>query len=100
MALSFIQLISVTGAVILLIVILLVAAIIGYLTGWFYAKSIYKPVIKGLEEDRETLLKDLSEAKTDVEKLNGRVDELNQKISKLEEEIKNKDKELDKLKNK
>ena len=46
---------SVTGAVITIIALLLVAAIIGYFTAWFYAKSVYTPVIKGLEADKENL---------------------------------------------
>ena len=43
---------SVTGAVITIIALLLVAVIIGYFTAWFYAKSVYTPVIKGLEAEK------------------------------------------------
>jgi len=100
MALSFIQLVSVTGAVITIIALLLVAAIIGYLTAWFYAKSVYKPIIKGLEEEKENLLKKIAGLEEDVSKLNSKVDELNGKISKLEEEAKKKDDEISKLKSK
>ena len=89
---------SVTGAVITIVALLLVAAIIGYFTAWLYAKSVYTPVIKGLEADKENLNKQVDGLNDDIKKLNGKVDKLNEKISKLEEEIEEKDKEISKLK--
>ena len=89
---------SVTGAVITIVVLLLVAAIIGYFTAWLYAKSVYTPVIKGLEADKSNLISQVAGLKDDISKLNGKVDKLNEKISKLEEEIAEKDKEIKHLK--
>ena len=89
---------SVTGAVITIIALLLVAAIIGYFTAWLYAKSVYTPVIKGLEADKENLNKEVDGLNDDIKKLNGKVDKLTEKISKLEAEIEEKDKEISKLK--
>jgi peptidoglycan hydrolase CwlO-like protein len=89
---------SVTGAVITIIALLLVAAIIGYFTAWLYAKSVYTPVIKGLEADKENLNKEVDGLNDDIKKLNGKVDKLSEKISKLEAEIEEKDKEISKLK--
>jgi hypothetical protein len=64
MTLSFIILAqSVTGAVITIIALLLVAAIIGYLTAWFYAKSVYTPIIKGLEAEKADFKKRLPDLK-------------------------------------
>jgi len=100
MTLSFIQLLSVTGSVIITIAILLVAAIIGYLTAWFYAKSVYKPIIKGLEDEKEDLQKQVAGLKDDIVKLNANIDELNGKVAKLEEEAKKKDEEIKELKDK
>ena len=95
----FIQLAqSVTGAVISIVALLLVAVIIGYFTAWFYAKSVYTPVIKGLEAEKADLNKQVAGLKDDVSKLNGKVDKLNEKIVKLEEEIAEKDKEIKHLK--
>lgn len=85
---------SVTGAVITIIALLLVAAIIGYFTAWYYAKSVYTPVIKGLETDKENLIRQVEGLNDDVKKLNGKVDKLNDKIRKLEEEIEEKEKEI------
>jgi PGF-CTERM protein len=101
MILSFIQLTQPGfGAVITIIALLLVAAIIGYLTAWFYAKSVYTPIIKGLEAEKADLLRQVAGLKDDIIRLNGKVDELNVKISKLEEANAGKDKEIRELKSK
>jgi peptidoglycan hydrolase CwlO-like protein len=98
MTLSLIQLAqSVTGAVITIIALLLVAAIIGYLTAWFYAKSVYTPVIKGLEAEKADLLKQVAGLKEDVKKLNNTVETLNGKINKLEGEVAKKEQEIKEL---
>lgn len=91
---------SVTGAVITIIALLLVAAIIGYLTAWFYAKSVYTPIIKGLEAEKTDLLKQVAGLKDDISKLNRKVEELNGKISNLEAEAAKKEKEIKELRSK
>jgi peptidoglycan hydrolase CwlO-like protein len=89
---------SVTGAVITVITLGLVAVIIGYFTAWLYAKSVYTPIIKGLENDKADLIKQVDGLNEDLKKLNGKVDKMNEKITKLEEEIEEKDKEIKHLK--
>ncbi|MCJ7446505.1 MAG: hypothetical protein MUO72_02310 [Bacteroidales bacterium] len=91
---------SVTVAVIKIIALLLVAAIIGYLTAWFYAKSVYTPIIKGLEEEKADLQKEIAGLKDDIRKLNTKVEGLNGKISHLEEEVVKKEKEIKDLQKK
>jgi peptidoglycan hydrolase CwlO-like protein len=94
----FIQLAqSVTGAVITIVGLLLVAAIIGYFTAWLYAKSKYTPVIKGLETDKAALQKEVAGLKDDVSKLKGEAVKLNEKITGLEKEVASKDKEIKEL---
>lgn len=94
----FIQLAqSVTGAVVTIIALLLVAVIIGYFTAWYYAKSVYTPVIKGLEAEKADLIKQVAGLKDDINKLNATVDKLNDKIGKLEKEISEKNAEIKKL---
>jgi peptidoglycan hydrolase CwlO-like protein len=88
---------SVTGAVIAIVSLLIVAGVIGYLTSWFYARSVYTPVIKSLEKEKEDLLKQVAGLKEDIKNLNGKVDLLNDKIGKLEEKITAKDNEIKKL---
>jgi peptidoglycan hydrolase CwlO-like protein len=91
---------SVTGAVIFIIALLLVAAIIGYLTAWFYAKSVYTPIIKGLEAEKADLLKQVAGLKDDINRLNKKVEDLNGKISNLEAEAAKKEKEIKELRSK
>ena len=95
---SFVPLVSVAGAVITIIALLLVAAVIGYLTAWFYAKSVYTPIIKKLEEEKAGLQKQVADLKENVSRLNSKVDDLNGKIAKLEEEAARKEKEIKELK--
>lgn len=95
----FIQLaLSVTGAVIFIVAMLLVSAVIGYITAWLYAKSIYTPIIKGLESDKANLIKRVEELNGEIAGLNGKIDKLNERIIKLEEEADQKDKEIKLLK--
>lgn len=85
---------SVTGAVITIVLLLLAAAIIGYLTAWFYAKSVYTPIIKGLEADKAELIRQVAGLKADINNLNSKIDNLNEKIGQLEEEVAKKNKEI------
>jgi len=102
-----------TGSIILIVLLLLVAGVIGYLTAWYYAKSIYSPIIAGLEKEKTELdnrilglIDDISNLNGKIDKLNGEVVKLNseavklkEKIGKIEEEIAEKDKEIENLKN-
>ena len=93
---QFIQLTqSVTGAVITIILLLLVAAIIGYLTAWYYAKSVYVPKIKALEAEKTNLLRQVDDLRDESKKqkdtiagLNEKIKDLEKKIAGLEEELK------------
>ncbi len=94
----FIQLAqSVTGAVITIVGLLVVAAIIGYVSAWFYAKSIYTPIIKGLEADKAELNRQIADLKSQISSLNNTVEKLNAKIGDLEKEIADRDKEIKEL---
>jgi uncharacterized protein YegP (UPF0339 family)/outer membrane murein-binding lipoprotein Lpp len=84
---------SVTGNVITIVGLNLVAAAIGYFTAWLYAKSVYTPVIKGLEADKvtlnikvDTLNNEISNLNEKVNKLNDEISSLNEKVSKLKDE--------------
>jgi hypothetical protein len=95
----FIQLaLSGTGAIIIVVALLIVAGIIGYFTAWFYAKSVFIPIIKGLEDEKADLKNHIISLKDDVVKLNRKSDELNAKIVKLEEVVTEKDNEINQLK--
>ncbi|MGB8491628.1 MAG: hypothetical protein WCE64_11285 [Bacteroidales bacterium] len=83
-----------TGPVLMIVGLLIVAGLIGYLTAWFYAKSVYTPVIKKLEEEKAGLNNEITGLKSDITALNGKVKTLNVKIEELEIEIADKEKEV------
>jgi septal ring factor EnvC (AmiA/AmiB activator) len=89
---------TVGGNVALIVLLLLVAAIIGYLTSWFYAKSIYTPVIKQLESDKEGLNAKIGELNDEKKKLQVQIERLNEKIASIEAQIEERNKELKQLK--
>jgi peptidoglycan hydrolase CwlO-like protein len=95
---------SVTGAVMAIIGMLLVAGIIGYVTAWFYAKSVYTPVIKGLQRDNDNLTEQVSALNRKIEVMSGEIKNLNsavetqlEKIKKLEIEVEEKKREIIKM---
>lgn len=95
---------SVTGAVITIIALLLVAGIIGYLTAWFYAKSVYTPIIRKLQSEKEELIRQVETLTGQIEVMKGEMIKLNStiegqdaRIKVLEVEIEEKNKELKKI---
>jgi uncharacterized protein len=95
----FLQLVqSVTGHVVTIVLLDLAAAIIGFVIAWLYAKSVYTPIIKGLEEDKKKLNAEISQLNGEVTGLKARTDELNVKISGLEAAIEKKGTEIKALK--
>lgn len=91
---------SVTGNVITIVALNLVAAIIGFVVAWFYAKSVYTPVIKGLEADKTNLNSQVSKLKDEFGSLNEKVNKLSGKITELEGQVSEKDSEIKNLSSK
>jgi uncharacterized protein YegP (UPF0339 family) len=85
---------SVTGNVITIVALELAAAIIGFIIAWLYARSLYSPVIKGLETDKTNLNNQIAKLKDEYSSINEKVNKLTEKISKLEEEVTAKDNEI------
>lgn len=95
MTLLFVQLAhSVTGNVITIVALELAVAIIGFIIAWLYARSVYTPVIKGLETDKKNLNSQIDKLKDDYNTLNEKVNKLSEKKGKLEEEVIAKDNEI------
>jgi len=88
---------SVTGNVITIVALELGAAIIGFIIAWFYARSVYTPIIKGLEADKNNLNNQVTRLETEIENLDKKVNNLNDKIGKLESEVTAKNKEIEDL---
>lgn len=78
---------SSTGPIFVIILLLLVAAAIGFITAWLYSKSIYSPVVKSLENEKKGLIKQIHGLKDDAVELNSKIDKLNDAVSKLEKKI-------------
>lgn len=90
---------SVTGAVITIVALLLVAAVIGYLSAWFYSKSIYTPIVKGLQKDKEDLTNQVEHLNRQVEVMKSEIIRLNGTIAKKDEIIKALEKEVEEKNN-
>ena len=83
----FIQVMSVPAAVILIILLLLVAGIIGYLTAWYYARSVYTPVIKKLEDEKVQLNREIAGLKDKVATLKAKITDLEKKVDDLDKDV-------------
>ena len=90
------QVMSVAASAILIIVLLLVAGLIGYLTAWYYAKSVYTPVIKKLEDEKIQLNREITGLKDDIVKLKSKVEDLNKKVDDLDKDVSEKEREISK----
>jgi uncharacterized protein YegP (UPF0339 family) len=91
---------SVTGNVITIVSLNLVAAIIGFAAAWFYARSVYTPVIKGLEADKTSLNSKIVKLKNEIGSLDEKVNALSGKITLLEGRLSEKDSEIKNLSSK
>jgi len=85
--LAILQVMSVTTAVLLIIVLLLVAGLIGYLTAWYYAKSVYTPVIKKLEDEKVQLNRQITGLKDEIARLKGKIADLEKKVDDLDKDV-------------
>jgi predicted flap endonuclease-1-like 5' DNA nuclease len=75
-------------ATIIIISLLLVAAIVGYITAWLYYKSIYVERIKVIESEKDKLNSQIVNLNADNNKLHKSLDEKDKKIDHLILEVK------------
>ena len=85
---------SVAGNVVTIVALDLAAAIIGFIIAWYYARSVYTPVIKGLEADNTNLNSQVVRLKGELENLNEKVNSLDEKTKRLEQDLASKEKEI------
>ena len=90
------QVMSVPVAVILIIALLLVAGLVGYLTAWYYARSIYTPVIKKLEEEKVQLNREITGLKDNITRLKAKIADLEKKVDDLDKDVSERERELSK----
>ena len=95
-SLIILQVMSVAASVLLIIFLLLVAGLIGYLTAWYYAKSVYTPVIKKLEDEKLQLNREISKLKEDIVRLKGKIGDLEKKVDDLDKDVSEREREISK----
>jgi len=78
---------STTGPIIEIVLLLLGAVLIGFLTAWFYQKSVFTPVIRRLETEKEELNRKIEGLNNDISRLNGKIKELETVIDEKNKEI-------------
>jgi|WetSurMetagenome_2_1015567.scaffolds.fasta_scaffold674546_1 peptidoglycan hydrolase CwlO-like protein len=90
---------SATSAMIEIVLLILGAGLICFLTAWFYQKSVYTPVIKKLEAEKEELIRKIEGLNKEIENLKGKIATLENSIREKDSFIAQKNKEIDELKN-
>jgi uncharacterized protein len=88
---------TVTGNVITIVALETVAAIIGFVVAWFYAKSVYTPKIRGLEADTAGLNVQVAGLTNEYGILKDKIAGMNEKIAILETEALDKENEIKNL---
>jgi hypothetical protein len=78
---------STTGPMIEIALLLLVAVLIGFLTAWFYQKSVFTPIIKGLKAEKEDLNKKIIGLNNDINVFKAKIGELENTITEKLKEI-------------
>jgi peptidoglycan hydrolase CwlO-like protein len=78
--------------------LLLGAALIGFFTAWYYQKSVFTPIIKRLESEKEDLNKKIVVLNGEISGFKVEISGLKLKIGELESTINDKNKEIELLK--
>jgi len=89
---------SASSAMLEIALLLLGAALIGFFTAWYYQKSVFTPIIKRLETEKEALNKKIDELNKEISGLKGDISGLKSKIGELEKTINDKNQEIEQLK--
>ena len=95
-SLIILQVMSVAASVILIVFLLIVAGLIGYLTAWYYAKSVYTPVIKKLEDEKLQLNREISKLKDEIVRFKGKIEVLEKKVDDLDKDVSEREREISK----
>jgi Tfp pilus assembly protein PilO len=67
------------GAIAEIIILLLIAGAIAYLTAYFYHKAVYMKKINALEEEKSALQRKVGDQERTISELNNKVAELEKK---------------------
>jgi peptidoglycan hydrolase CwlO-like protein len=89
---------SVTTAVIEIILLLLGAAAIGFLTAWYFQKNHYVPIVRRLEEEKADLITQVNNLRSETGRLNEKINGLEKSVAEKEKSITGLKKDMDDLK--
>ncbi|MFO7851898.1 MAG: hypothetical protein R6X28_05495, partial [Bacteroidales bacterium] len=76
------------GAALEIISLLIVAAVIAYITAWLFYRSVYKKKLQEIESEKDNLKKRIDSLNGEIASLNGEIAGLNGEIAGLNGEIK------------
>jgi peptidoglycan hydrolase CwlO-like protein len=78
---------SATSAMIEIALLLLGAALIGFLIAWFFQKSVFTPIVNRLESEKAELNRKIDSLNNDISRLNGKINEQENVIVEKDKEI-------------
>jgi peptidoglycan hydrolase CwlO-like protein len=84
---SIILLQSASSAMLEIALLILGAALIAFFTAWYYQKSYFTPIIKGLETDKENLNRKIADLGNEINTLKGMISDLEKTVSEKTAEI-------------
>jgi uncharacterized protein YlxW (UPF0749 family) len=89
---------SAASAMVEIALLLAGALIIGFLTAWYYQKSVYTPVIKGLENEKENLNKKIAGLNSEISGLKVTIGDLEATVARKDKDLAAKTREIELLK--
>jgi peptidoglycan hydrolase CwlO-like protein len=90
---------SATSAMVEIVLLIIGAGLICFLTAWFYQKSVYTPVITRLEAEKQDLNRKIDGLHKDIDGLKSKITGLENVIKEKDNLIARMNKEIDELKN-
>jgi uncharacterized protein YlxW (UPF0749 family) len=89
---------SAASAMVEIALLLVGALLIGFFTAWYYQKSVYTPIIKRLEDEKENLNKKITGLNNDITGLKTRITDLEATVARKEKDLAEKTREIELLK--
>jgi peptidoglycan hydrolase CwlO-like protein len=78
---------SATSAMVEIALLLVGALLIGFFTAWYYQKSVFTPIIKVLEAEKENLNRKIAGLNSDITGFKAKIGELEGVITEKNKEI-------------
>jgi uncharacterized protein YlxW (UPF0749 family) len=89
---------SAASAMVEIALLLLGALLIGFFTAWYYQKSVYTPIIKRLEDEKDNLNKKITGLNNDIAGLKSSITDLEATVARKEKDLADKTREIELLK--